>query len=67
LNAGNPNKPEEKKFPSLPNDAFYAGGFEGQWVLVIPSKDLVIVRLGFTPKGEFDMDKFASDVIGLLQ
>jgi CubicO group peptidase (beta-lactamase class C family) len=66
LNAGNPNNPEEKKFPSLPNDAFYAGGFEGQWILVIPSKELVIVRLGFTPKGEFSMDKFASDVMGIL-
>lgn len=66
LNAGNPKNPAEKKFPDLPNDAFYAGGFEGQWILVIPSKDLVIVRLGFTPKGEFSMNDFASNVIGLL-
>lgn len=67
LNAGNPNKPEEKIFPSLPNDAFYAGGFEGQWVLVIPSADLVIVRLGFSPRGGFDMDDFASKVIKILK
>lgn len=67
LNSGNPSRPEEKKFPSLPNDAFYAGGFEGQWILVIPSKDLVVVRLGFTPNGEFSMDEFASSVISLLQ
>ncbi|MCH6234404.1 serine hydrolase domain-containing protein [Cognataquiflexum rubidum] len=66
LNAGNPSRPDKKKFPSLPNDAFYAGGFEGQWILVIPSKDLVIVRLGFTPKGEFSMDDFASSVIEIL-
>jgi CubicO group peptidase (beta-lactamase class C family) len=66
LNAGNPTNPEDKIFPSLPNDAFYAGGFEGQWILVIPSKDLVIVRLGFTPKNEFIMNDFAANVIGLL-
>jgi len=66
LNAGNPENPEEKEFPSLPNDAFYAGGFEGQWILVIPSKDLVIVRLGFSPKKEFSMNDFASAVMELL-
>lgn len=66
LNAGNPNNAKDKLFSKLPNDAFYAGGFEGQWILVIPSKDLVIVRLGFTPKGEFSMNDFASSVINLL-
>jgi CubicO group peptidase (beta-lactamase class C family) len=66
LNAGNPRNPDDRKFTKLPTDAFYAGGFEGQWILVIPSKDLVIVRLGFTPKGEFSMNDFASGVIDLL-
>lgn len=31
-------------------DGFSAQGFEGQYTLVIPSKDLVIVRLGMTPE-----------------
>ena len=31
-------------------DAFSAQGFEGQYTLVVPSKDLVIVRLGLTPE-----------------
>jgi CubicO group peptidase (beta-lactamase class C family) len=29
-----------------PYDSFEAHGFQGQWIGVIPSKDLVIVRLG---------------------
>jgi len=33
---------------SLPQDAFHAVGHEGQFVSIIPSKDLVIVRLGLT-------------------
>ena len=31
-------------------DGFSAQGFEGQYTLVIPSKDLVMVRLGMTPE-----------------
>ncbi|MGH8241308.1 MAG: serine hydrolase domain-containing protein, partial [Steroidobacteraceae bacterium] len=33
-------------------DAFSAEGFEGQFTLIVPSKDLIIVRLGFTPEKE---------------
>ncbi|HSI78858.1 MAG TPA: serine hydrolase [Lunatimonas sp.] len=66
LNAGSPDDPGNKLLPNLPNDAFYAGGFEGQWVLVIPSEELVIVRLGYTPGGEFKINDFASSVIEIL-
>jgi CubicO group peptidase (beta-lactamase class C family) len=66
LNAGNKDNPDDRLFPDLPNDAFYAGGFEGQWVLVIPSHQLVIVRLGFTPKEEFSINDFAAEVIEIV-
>jgi CubicO group peptidase (beta-lactamase class C family) len=29
-------------------DAFSAEGFEGQFILVVPTKDLIVVRLGYT-------------------
>jgi CubicO group peptidase (beta-lactamase class C family) len=31
-------------------DGFSAQGFEGQYTLVVPSKDLIVVRLGLTPE-----------------
>jgi CubicO group peptidase (beta-lactamase class C family) len=33
-------------YPSVPADAYWAAGFMGQTTMVIPSRDLVVVRLG---------------------
>ncbi|MGK2923017.1 MAG: serine hydrolase domain-containing protein [Methyloceanibacter sp.] len=37
--------------PPMPEDAFYMSGYDGQVVAMVPSRDLVVVRLGLTPKG----------------
>ncbi len=36
------------RMPSVPTDAFWASGTEGQQVVVLPTHDLVVVRLGLT-------------------
>ena len=36
------------RHPELPEDAFAMDGFQGQFVWVVPSADLVVVRLGAT-------------------
>jgi CubicO group peptidase (beta-lactamase class C family) len=44
-------KPYKSRMDTGPQrDAFSAEGFEGQFTLIVPSKDLIIVRLGFTPE-----------------
>ena len=39
----------------LPPDAYYADGHDGQRLYVVPSDNLVVVRLGFSP-GVSDQD-----------
>ncbi|MGH6735573.1 MAG: serine hydrolase domain-containing protein [Methyloceanibacter sp.] len=37
--------------PPMPDDAYYMLGYNGQVVAIVPSRDLIIVRLGLTPEG----------------
>ena len=58
----------QRKWPSIPEDAFYMSGFQGQHVVVIPSMQLVFVRLGYTTPGHStDIEQIMKDVISVLQ
>lgn len=54
------NKPMpdgRQRLPGLPDSAYFMGGHDGQMVIVIPSKNAVIVRLGMTrPPVDNDVD-----------
>ena len=47
--------------PFAPRDLFAARGFGNQFVDVIPSKDLIVVRFGKDPGASFDLVKLAAD------
>lgn len=63
LNKGPANDPSMRKFPSCPADLFYSDGFEGQFVYIIPSKHLVVVRLGLTKHHNMDEDALLAGIV----
>jgi CubicO group peptidase (beta-lactamase class C family) len=52
------------RWPALPTDLYYASGFQGQHVVVLPSDSLVVVRLGVAAvDGAFDLGGFLGAVL----
>ncbi len=56
-----------KRYPDAPADMFYADGFESQLIFIIPSKNLVVVRLGLTQHNNFNGNKFLHDVLAAIK
>lgn len=57
----------EQMMPSIPGDAYAARGHYGQSTFIIPSRELVVVRMGQTfNKDAWDMEGFLVDVLALL-
>ena len=47
----------------LPGDAFTPSGGQGHYAMVIPSRNVVIVRRGFDSGAGFDINRFSADVL----
>jgi len=56
---------EENALTDVPGDLFFADGFQGQRVYIIPSKKLVVVRLGYS-MSNFSMNDFLKEIIATL-
>ena len=55
---------------SLPADAYWASGHDGQRVYVVPSAELVVVRLGFSPdieSADLRIDPLVAELIAALR
>lgn len=51
-------------YPDAPRDMYSANGFQGQRVFIIPSMDLVIIRMGLKEDPGFDFNAFLKEVTG---
>ena len=61
-------RPEGNAFEGIPDDAFAARGNRGQYVVVVPSRNVVIVRRGEDMVGtRFDIAAFTRDVLAALE
>lgn len=60
LNAGG-------KYPNAPLDLFSSNGFQGQYIFIIPSKNLVIVRFGLAEDPVFNVDDFLKGILSAIE
>jgi CubicO group peptidase (beta-lactamase class C family) len=60
LNAGG-------RYPDVPKDMYSCNGHDGQFIFIIPSKDLVVVRTGFSKGDDFDRNIFLSEIIECIE
>ncbi|MBD3386182.1 hypothetical protein GF407_14830 [candidate division KSB1 bacterium] len=52
----------------LPNDMFYAAGHYGQFIFIVPARNLVVVRLAQTYNSDnFNEYKFLLDIINTIE
>ena len=54
-------------YPNVPKDLYSCNGYQGQYVFIIPSKELVIVRFGLTENPDFDIDTFLSETLNAIK
>jgi len=55
-----------KDYPSAPEDTYKFSGYDGQYVIIIPSKELVIVRTGLSKGPPFNMDLVIKRTLELI-
>jgi CubicO group peptidase (beta-lactamase class C family) len=57
-----------KEYPSAPEDMFWCDGHDGQFIFILPGKELIVVVLGYSPKSNrMNFDSLLKDILGTLK
>jgi hypothetical protein len=58
-----------RSLPSAPEDMFACDGHDGQHIYILPTQQLVVVVLGYSPtsKGGMDTNGLLKDILGTLK
>jgi Beta-lactamase class C and other penicillin binding proteins len=54
------------EFAGVPKDLYMCKGHDGQFIFIVPSLQLVVVRTGFSKKGDFDDHKFLAAIVATI-
>jgi CubicO group peptidase (beta-lactamase class C family) len=54
-------------YPGVPRDLYMCRGHDGQYIYIIPSLQLVVVRTGFSKKEDFDYQKFLASIVDAVR
>ena len=55
------------EFPGVPADLFYCDGYDGQFIFIIPSLQLVVARSGCSPGNSFNEKKFLKEITEAIE
>lgn len=58
--------PTAEKYPNAPEGMFFADGFQGQRIFIIPSHNVIIVRLGLSRFDQPNYDEMITEVLECL-
>jgi CubicO group peptidase (beta-lactamase class C family) len=49
--------------PDAPADTYMCKGHDGQYIFIIPSKNLIVIRTGYSKKGEFETNLMLKEIL----
>lgn len=53
--------------PDAPKDTYMCKGHDGQFIFIIPSKELIVIRTGYSKHGEFDTNLMLKGIVESMQ
>jgi CubicO group peptidase (beta-lactamase class C family) len=53
--------------PDAPRDMYMCKGHDGQYIFIIPSRQLIVIRTGYSKQDEFDTNRMLKEILDCLE